>query len=72
MEWLRNHFLYVFVRCFGSDRAQRLIASYHFELIDPYKLIALIYSVIICEQETKDCARSESVQHNLQNRCFQL
>ena len=25
--------------------------------------IALIYSVIICEQKTKDCARSGSFQH---------
>ena len=34
--------------------------------------IALIYSVTICEQKTKDCARSGSFQHKLQHRCFQL
>ena len=34
--------------------------------------IVLIYSVIICEQKAKDCARSGSFQHNLQHRCFQL
>ena len=35
--------------------------------------IALIYSVIICEQKTKDCARSGSFQHKLQHhKCFQL
>ena len=32
--------------------------------------IALIYSVTICEQKTKDCARSGSFQHKLQHRCF--
>ena len=34
--------------------------------------IALNYLVIICEQKTKDCARSGSFQHNLQHHCFQL
>ena len=34
--------------------------------------IALIYSVTICEQKTKDCARSGSFQHKLQHHCFQL
>ena len=34
--------------------------------------IALIYSVTICEQKTKDCARSGSFQHKLQHRCFQI
>ena len=34
--------------------------------------IALIYSVIICQQNTKDCARSGSFQHKLQHRCFHL
>ena len=34
--------------------------------------IALIYSVIICEQKTKDCARSGSFQQKLQHHCFQL
>ena len=34
--------------------------------------IALIYSVTICEQKTKDCALSGSFQHKLQHRCFQL
>ena len=35
--------------------------------------IALIYSLTICEQITKDCARSGSFQHiKLQPRCFQL
>ena len=34
--------------------------------------IALIYSVIICEQKTKDCVGWGSFQHNLQHRCFQL
>ena len=32
--------------------------------------IALIYSVIICEQQTKDCAQSGSFQHNLQHQLF--
>ena len=35
-------------------------------------IFALIYSAIICEQESKDCARSMSFQHNLQPHCFQL
>ena len=34
--------------------------------------IALIYSVTICEEKTKDCARSGSFQYYLQHRCFQL
>ena len=34
--------------------------------------IALIYSVTICEEKIKDCARSRSFQHYLQHRCFQL
>ena len=34
--------------------------------------IALIYSVTICEQKTKDFAQSGSFQHKLQHRCFQL
>ena len=34
--------------------------------------IALIYSVTICEEKTKDCAQSGSFQHYLQHRCFQL
>ena len=34
--------------------------------------IALIYSVTICEQKTKDCAQSGSFQHKLQHHCFQL
>ena len=34
--------------------------------------IALIYSVITCEQKPKDCARTGSFQHNLQHHCFQL
>ena len=34
--------------------------------------IAFIYSVTICEQKTKDCARSGSFQHKLQQHCFQL
>ena len=34
--------------------------------------IALIYSVTICEQKAKDCARSGSFQHKLQHHCFQL
>ena len=34
--------------------------------------IALNYSVTICEQKTKDCARSGSFQHKLQHHCFQL
>ena len=34
------------------------------------RAIALIYSVAICEQKTKDCARSGSFQHKLQRRCF--
>ena len=33
--------------------------------------IALIYSVIICEHKTKDCARSGSFQHKLQYHGFQ-
>ena len=34
--------------------------------------IALIYSVTICEQKTKDCARLRSFQHKLQHHFFQL
>ena len=34
--------------------------------------IALIHSVTICEQKTKDCARSGGFQHKLQHHCFQL
>ena len=34
--------------------------------------ISVIYSVIICEPKTKDCARSGSFQHNLKHHCFQL
>ena len=34
--------------------------------------IALIYSVTICEQKTKDCAWSGGFQHKLQHRCFQI
>ena len=34
--------------------------------------IALIYSVTICEQKTKDCARSGSLQQKLQHHCCQL
>ena len=34
--------------------------------------IALIYSVTICEQKTKDCARLGSFQHKLQHRCFKV
>ena len=34
--------------------------------------IAMIYSLTICEQKTKDCARSGSFQHKLQRHCFQL
>ena len=34
--------------------------------------IALIYSVRIFKQKTKDCARLGSFQHKLQHRCFQL
>ena len=33
---------------------------------------ALIYSVLICGQKTKDCARSGSFQYNLQHHCLQL
>ena len=37
------------------------------------KNVALIYSVTICEQKTKDCAcPSESSQHKLQHCCFYL
>ena len=32
--------------------------------------IALIYSITICEQKTKDCAWSRSFQHKRQHRCF--
>ena len=34
--------------------------------------IALIYSVTICEQKTKDCGWSGNFQHKLQHCCFQL
>ena len=34
--------------------------------------VALIYSVTICQQKTKDCARSGSFEHNPQHRCFRL
>ena len=34
--------------------------------------IALIYSITICEHETKDFVLSRSFQHILQHRCFQL
>ena len=64
------------VSYFGPDRAQlsttlNSINSHRFELTND-RNIALIYSVTISEQKTKDCARSGSFQQNLQYRCFQL
>ena len=55
---------------FGPDCAQRSIPIILNLLTN--RNIALIYSVIICEQKTKDCARSGSFQHKLQHRCFRL
>ena len=34
------------------------------------KNVALIYSVTICQQKTKDCALSGCLQHKLQHCCF--
>ena len=34
------------------------------------KNVALIYSVTICQQKTKDCALSRYFQHKLQHCCF--
>ena len=36
------------------------------------KNVALIYSVTICEQRTKDCAPSGSFQHKVKHCCFYL
>ena len=36
------------------------------------KNVALLYSVTICKQETKDCTPSGSFQHKLQYHCFFL
>ena len=58
--------LYVIVSFFGPDRAQRSIAFP--VLIVTNRNIALIYSVTICKQKPKDCARSGSFQHKLQHR----
>ena len=63
----------VFVCSFGPDGAQRCITFNSIPII-LYLLtnrnIALIYSVTICEQKTKDSALSGSFQHKLQHRCF--
>ena len=58
---------YVFVSFFRSDSAQRAILN-----LLTNRNIALIYSITICEQETKDFVLSRSFQHKLQHRCFQL
>ena len=43
--------------------------SYHFDCILTNKNVALIYSVTICQQKTKDGALSGSFQHKLQHYC---
>ena len=63
---------YMFLLAFlGHDRKQSWMASLsfwtHWPIETSHKFIQSI-----CEQKTRDCARSGSFQHNLQHRCLQL
>ena len=63
----------MFLLAFGPDRAQGSIAFLSFKLTDQMnRNMALIYSFTVCEQKTNHCARSGSLQHKAQYRCFQL
>ena len=46
------------------DGAQRSIPFLSFSILSTNKNVALIYSVTICGQKSKDCAPSRSFQHN--------
>ena len=46
------------------DGAQRSIPFLSFSILLTNQNVALIYSVPICEQKSKDCAPSGSFQHN--------
>ena len=60
-----------FVICFwGLDNAQHAMAFLFFLSYWPIKNGALIYSVTIWEQKSKDSAPSGNFQHKLQHTCF--
>ena len=46
------------------DGAQRSIPFLSFSILLTNKSVALIYSVTVCGQKSKDCAPSRSFQHN--------
>lgn len=71
VEWLKSpsdSFFDVFVDLTGPpdrrlDGAKRSILFISFSVLLTNKNVALIYSVTICEQKSKDCAPSGSLQH---------
>ena len=63
-ETRQTPLLYVFV-----DLKVHNVQKYHF-IVLTNKNVALIYSVTICQQKTKDCALSRYFQHKLQHCCF--
>ena len=68
VEWLWNR-SDSFVICFcGPESAQR--SKEFLSFLWPIKNVALIYSVTICQQKTKDCALSRCFEHKLQDCCF--
>ena len=72
MEWLGKPFVISFCLLFWTWPCTTFNSIPIILKLLTNRNIALIYSVIICEQKTKDCARSGSFQHNLQHHCFQL
>ena len=51
------YFFYVFIHCFGPDRAQTVKKTAN-------QKFRLIYSKHSCEPRTKDCAQSRSSKHD--------